>query len=184
MQKSECRMQNENRLRPRSRAWIWFFVALAVMSAAAVTLTLVYNLSIQLRPGGVGRGPAALESQRAARLRSAIPGKDHPERRGDRIELVRRGARRQGGDGEARRPLARGRGLPERTVEGQFAEIERGLQLDQAEGARATTRRRRSTCATAIRRTTSGGCAAAAIGWSGTSICSSQARERGGRRTA
>ncbi len=182
MQNIECRMQNEKRLRPRSRAWIWFFVVLIAMSAAAVALPIVYNLSIQLRPEEL-TAARALEGERPARLRSAIRGKDHAERRADGIDLAGGGARRPTDGGDARRPEAARRGLPEpdggRTVCGD----RKGFTIGPGGGRGATTRRRRSTCATAIRRTTSGGCAAAATGWRGTSICSSRARGRGGDLT-
>ena len=112
MQNIECRMQNEKRLRPRSRAWIWFFVVLIAMSAAAVALPIVYNLSIQLRPEEL-TAARALEGERPARLRSAIRGKDHAERRADGIDLAGGGARRPTDGGDARRPEAARRGLPE-----------------------------------------------------------------------
>ena len=129
---------------------------------------------------GAGRGPAALEAERPARLRSAISGKDHRERRGDRVELVRGGARRQGDGGDARRPGAGGVGLPQLHGGGAVRGDRAGDAAGPGGGGGATTRRRRSTCATVTRRTTSGACAAAATGWSGTSICSSRARGRGG----
>ena len=168
MQKSECRMQNENRLRPQSRTWVWFFVVLAVLGAAAVTLNLVYNLSIQLRPeelaaarpAGRRNGPRNYDLQYQEKITE-----NGVETESSWFVEVR--------DGKATAVTRDGRELPASdypncTVEGQLAVIEQGMQLDQAEAARRTTRRRRSTCATATRRTTSGGCAAAATGWSGT----------------
>jgi hypothetical protein len=120
----------------RPRAWVWFFVALAVMSAAAVILPIVYNVSIQLRP----------EQLAAARERWKANGpRDYDLQYQEKI--TENGVQTESNwlvqvrDGKATAVTCDGRELPAAeypnlTVEGQFAEIERGLQLDLAEGAR------------------------------------------------
>lgn len=134
MRSSEVGSRNERR--PRPRAWVWFFVVLAALGATAVTLPLVYNLSIQLKP----------EELTAARRRWAANGprdydlqfQEKITENGEPTESNWSVAVRGGEVASATRD---GRELPAAecqnlTVEGQFAEIERGLQLDLAEGAR------------------------------------------------
>ncbi len=134
MQNAECGVQSKRR--PRSRTWVWFFVALAVLGTAAVTLPLIYNLSLQLRP----------EELASARERWKADGpRDYDLQFQEKI--THNGEQTESNwivevrDGKAVAATRDGRKLPaedyaDRTVEGQFAEIERGLQLDLAEGAR------------------------------------------------
>ncbi len=122
--------------RTRPRAWVWFFVLLTAMAAAAVTLPIVYNLSIQLRPEDLAAararwkasGPRDYDLQYQEKIRQ----EDKPSEsewdvkvRDGRVTAVTC-------DGEAL-PAAE---YPNLTVDGQFAEIEQGLQLDLAAGAR------------------------------------------------
>jgi len=129
-------MQSENRLRPRPRAWVWFFVLLAAMCAAAVTLPIVYNLSLQLRP----------EELAAARARWKASGpRDYDLQYQEKItQNGEQGETEwdvQVRDGKVAAVTCDGAALPAAeypnlTVEGQFAEIEKGLELDLAAGAR------------------------------------------------
>ena len=101
-----------------------------------MTLPLVYNLSIQLRP----------EELAAARARWKANGsRDYDLQFQEKI--TQNGEETESNwfvevrDGKAATVKRDGRSLvaedyPNATVEGQFAEIERGLQLDLAEGAR------------------------------------------------
>ncbi len=154
----------------RPRAWVWFFAFLTAMAAAAVTLPVVYNLSIQLRPGDLA----------AARARWKASGpRDYDLQYQEKITQNGEQSESEWNvkvrDGKVTAVTCNGEALPAAeypnlTVEGQFAEIEKGLQLDLAAGRGRTTPRRRSTSATAIRRIMCGGCAARATGWNGTSI--------------
>ncbi len=120
----------------RPRGWIWFFIALAVLGTAAVTLPLLYNLSIQLRP----------EELTAARQRWEKNGlrdydlqfQEKITQNGEQTESnwfveVRDGRPTEVTRDDQKLPAS---DYPNVTVEGQYAEIERGFQLDQAEGAR------------------------------------------------
>jgi hypothetical protein len=129
-------MEKERSSRPRSRAWIWFFVLLAALGTAAVTLPLVYNMSIQLRP----------EELAAARARWKTNGpRDYDLQFEEKI--TQNGVQTESNwfvevrDGKATSATRDGQKQPVEecanlTVEGQFAEMERGLQLDQAEAGR------------------------------------------------
>ena len=106
------------------------------MAVAAVTLPIVYNLSIQLRPEELS---AAEARWKATGLRDYdLQYQEKITRNGEQGETewdvqVR--------DGKATAVTCNGESLPAAeypnlTVDGQFAEIEKGLQLDLAAGAR------------------------------------------------
>ena len=129
-------MQNEKRLRPRPRAWVWFFVVLAGMSAAAVALPLVYNLSIQLRPEelAAARGRWRANGPRDYDLQYQEKITENGEQTESNWSVEIRGGRVTAATCDGR--ALRAGDYPNLTVEGEFAEIERGLQLDLAQGAR------------------------------------------------
>ena len=123
-------------VKPVSRRWIWYFVVLALMSATAIIVPIVYNVSIQLTP----------EQLAAARQRWKVNGltsydlqfqekiTEHGEAsdsewyvkvRDGKVTAVRC-------DGE-KLPAAQ---YPNLTVDGQFAVIEKNLQMDIAERGR------------------------------------------------
>ncbi len=123
-------------VRTRSRTWVWFFVFLAVMGAAAVTLPIVYNLSLQLRPEDLAAarahwqaaGPRDYDLQYQEKITQNGEQSEsewNVQVRDDKVTAATR-------DGEVL-PAAE---YPNLTVDGQFAEIEKGLQLDLAAGAR------------------------------------------------
>jgi hypothetical protein len=120
----------------RSRTWVWFFVFLAAMGAAAVTLPIVYNLSLQLRP----------EDLAAARAHWQAAGpRDYDLQYQEKITQNGESSESEWNvqvrDGKVTAVTRDGEGLPAAaypnfTVDGQLAEIEKGLQLDLAAGAR------------------------------------------------
>lgn len=124
------------RTRARPRTWVWFFVFLAAMCTAAVTLPIVYNLSLQLRP----------EDLAAAHARWKASGpRDYDLQYQEKItQNGEQGESEwdvQVRDGKVTAVTCNGDSLPASdypnlTVEGQFAEIEKGLQLDLAAGSR------------------------------------------------
>ena len=108
----------------------------AALAAAAITLPLVYNLMIQLRPEELAaarqrweaNGPREYDLQFQEKITE-----NGEQTESDWSVKVRDGRPTAvSRDGQAL-PAAE---YPNLTVEGQFAEIERGLQLDLAEGAR------------------------------------------------
>jgi hypothetical protein len=136
MSQQETSGRLHSRLAARPRAWVWFFVILAALGATAVTLPLVYNLSIQLKSEELA---AARERWKANGPRDYdLQFQEKITQNGEQTESNWSVEVRDGRptavtrDGQAL-PAAE---YPNLTVEGQFAEIERGLQLDVAEGAR------------------------------------------------
>lgn len=122
--------------RQASRGWIWFFVVLAVLGATAVILPIVYNLSLQLRPEELAaaqqrwkaNGPRDYDLQYQEKITEKGEQSETSwsvEVRDDRVKSV-------ACDGETLPALD----YPNLTVDGQFTEIEKGLQLDLAEGRR------------------------------------------------
>lgn len=123
-------------VKPVSRRWVWYFVLLAVMGATAVILPIVYNLSLQLRP----------EELTAARQRW----KAHGPRDYDLQFQEKTTEHGESGesewyvkvrDGQVASATCDGEALPagecpNGTVDRQFDLIEKGLQLDLAEGVR------------------------------------------------
>ncbi|HVS38530.1 MAG TPA: DUF6174 domain-containing protein [Gemmataceae bacterium] len=126
----------QNKSRPRSRGWIWFFVLLVGLGTAAVTLPLLYNLSIQLRPEELAaarerwkaKGPRDYDLQFQEKITQ-----NGQETESNWFVQVRDGKVISATRNEQKQPIEECANL---TVEGQFAEIERGLQIDQAAGAR------------------------------------------------
>ena len=122
--------------RARPRTWVWFFVFLAAMGAAAVTLPIVYNLSLQLRPQDLA---AAQARWKAAGLRNYdLQYQEKITQNGEQTEAEWAVKVR---DGQVTAVTCDGQALPAAeypnlTVDGQFAEIEKGLELDLAAGAR------------------------------------------------
>ena len=120
----------------RSRAWVWFFVFLAAMATAAVTMPIVYNLSLQLRPEDLA---AARAHWRASGPRDYdLQYQEKITQNGEQSDTEWNVRVR---DGRVTAVTCDGEALPATeyanlTVEGQFAEIERGLELDLAAGAR------------------------------------------------
>ena len=120
----------------QSRTWVWFFVFLAVMGAAAVTLPIVYNLSLQLRPEDLAAARAHWQAagsrnydlqyqEKITQNGVSSESEWNVQVRDGKVTAVTR-------DGEVL-PAA---DYPNLTVDGQLAEIEKGLQLDLAAGAR------------------------------------------------
>jgi hypothetical protein len=123
-------------VRSASRRWVWFFLVLAVMSATAIILPIIYNLSLQLRPGELAaarqrwkaNGPRDYDLQFQEKIT------EHGESSASEWYVKVR-------DGKVTAVTCDGETLPaaeypDLTVDGQFAVIEKSLQLDLAEGAR------------------------------------------------
>ena len=126
----------ETRRPARPRAWVWFFVVLAALGATAVTLPLIYNLSIQLRPEELAaarerwkeNGPQDYDLQYQEKITQ------NGEQTESNWSVEVRGGKPTAVTCDGQKLSAAE--CPNLTVEGQFAEIERGLQLDLEEGAR------------------------------------------------
>ena len=119
----------------RSRAWVWFFVFLTAMATAAVTLPIVYNLSIQLRPEELAAARARWKA--SGSLNYDLQYQEKITQNGDSDAEWTVKVR----DGKVTAVACNGESLAAAdyanlTVEGQFTEIEKGLQLDLAAGAR------------------------------------------------
>ncbi len=123
-------------VRPASRRWVWYFLILAVMSAAAIILPIIYNLSLQLRPEELAaarqrwraNGPRDYDLQFQEKITEHGESSDsewYVKVRDGKVTAVTC-------DGEVL-PAA---DYPDLTVAGQLAVIEKGLQLDLAEGVR------------------------------------------------
>jgi hypothetical protein len=122
--------------RPASRRWVWYFLILAVMSSTAIILPIVYNLSLQLRPEELAaarqrwkaNGPPDYDLQFQEKITEHGEASDsewYVKVRDDKVTAVTC-------DGDTL-PASE---YPDLTVDGQFAVIEKGLQLDLAEGVR------------------------------------------------
>src|SRR5665213_241627 len=123
-------------VRPVSRRWVWYFLVLAVMSSTAIILPIIYNLSLQLRPDELAaasqrwkaNGPRDYDLQFQEKITEHGESSDS-----EWVVKVR--------DGKVTAVTCDGDTLPaaeypDLTVDGQFAAIEKGLQLDLAEGVR------------------------------------------------
>jgi hypothetical protein len=119
-----------------SRRWVWYFILLAVMSATAIVLPIVYNLSLQLRPEELAsarqrwkaNGPRDYDLQFQEKITEHGESSDS-----EWVVKVRDGKVTVVTCDSETLPAA---DYPDLTVDGQFAVIEKGLQLDLATGVR------------------------------------------------
>ena len=129
-------MSSVRSAKPVSRRWVWYFIVLALMSATAIILPIVYNSSIQLRPAElasahkrwIANGPRDYDLQYQEKITENGESSDsewYVKVRGGKVTEVTC-------DGEKLSAVD----YANLTVDGQLAAIEKGMQLDLAEGVR------------------------------------------------